>query len=224
MSSRSQRKQFYRDHVSKRMSSWKKVNTKVPSLLQNTSVKTLKSSQGKQCTKNRDERCVVTKDELEYFVHRKDNPEQERGCARHLIVVERDESGKNRPIHYKGIASKNAETGKYECCGASFVSGSSGQMSLGSVRTMFEANHHLKTYKTLKKLPYLFDLEALFDLDGRGDYGIFKLQPSLTVVGSEVGPWGVHLAGILPQHCIIDNTGDVVTVTPYPQAKVMLCY
>ena len=85
----------------------------------------------------------------------------------------RDKSGKDRPIHYEGIISKNVEDGKYEFDGDSFVSGSSGQMTLGSVRTVIEAQH--MTYKIYKKLPYLFDLETLFDFEGRGDYGIFKL-------------------------------------------------
>ena len=82
-------------------------------------------------------------------------------------------------------------------------------MTLGSVRTVIEAHN-----KSHKKLPYLMD------------YRRFELKPGLTEVGSEVGPGGINPGtwGILPQHCIIDNTGDAVTVTPYPQAKVMLCY
>ena len=50
-----------------------------------------------------------------------------------------------------------------------------------------------------------------------GESRVFKLQMSVTEVGSEVGGGGVQLAGLLPRHCVIAHTEGVVTVTPCSQ-------
>jgi len=61
-------------------------------------------------------------------------------------------------------------------------------------------------------LPFLVELTP----EG-GESRVFKLQMSVTEVGSEVGGGGVQLAGLLPRHCVIAHTEGVVTVTPCSQ-------
>ena len=66
-------------------------------------------------------------------------------------------------------------------------------------------------------LPYLEELTP-----GGGDR-VFRVQPSVTEVGSEVGPGGAQLPGLLPRHCIIHHTEGAVTVTPCAHAEVSQC-
>ena len=47
-----------------------------------------------------------------------------------------------------------------------------------------------------------------------------RVQPSVIEVGSEVGPRGVQLPGLLPRH----HTEGTVTVTPCPHAEVRRCH
>jgi len=62
-------------------------------------------------------------------------------------------------------------------------------------------------------LPYLIELTP----EG-ADSRVFHLQPDrFTEVGSEVGPGGVELQGLLPRHCVLASTEGVVTVTPCSQ-------
>ena len=49
---------------------------------------------------------------------------------------------------------------------------------------------------------------------------MFRVQPSVTEVGGEVGPGGVTLPGLLPRHCLIHHTEGAVTVTPCAHAEV----
>ena len=67
-------------------------------------------------------------------------------------------------------------------------------------------------------LPYLEELSP------GGGNRMFRVQPSVTEVGSEVGPGGVQLPGLLPRHCIIHHTEGAVTVTPCPHAEVSPCH
>jgi len=67
-------------------------------------------------------------------------------------------------------------------------------------------------------LPFLVELTP----EG-GESRVFKLQMSVTEVGSEVGGGGVQLPGLLPRHCVIAHTEGVVTVTPCsPHAEVVV--
>ena len=134
LSQKQQRKKFVKDHISQRKTSWKPINTKVPGLKHRTAVKPLKC---RKLWTYSGERFVLTKEPLAFSVHKKGNPAaQEMGPAQHLMVAVKDENtGKYRPLHYMDVVWKNS-VGKYECCGASFVSDdSSGIMSLGSINT-----------------------------------------------------------------------------------------
>merc|ERR1719232_1713943 len=71
--------------------------------------------------------------------------------------------------------------------------------------------------KTGDNIPFLVELTP----DG-GDR-MFRIQPSVTEVGCEVGPGGVQLPGLLPRHCLIAHTEGAVTVTPCsPHAEVVV--
>jgi len=66
-------------------------------------------------------------------------------------------------------------------------------------------------------------LPLLVELTPEGGDRVFKLQMSVTEVGSEVGGHGVQLPGLLPRHCVIAHTEGVVTVTPCsPHAEVVV--
>ena len=65
-------------------------------------------------------------------------------------------------------------------------------------------------------VPYLVELAP----HGGPGERMFRVQPSVTEVGGEVGPGGVTLPGLLPRHCLIHHTEGAVTVTPCAHAEV----
>ena len=65
-------------------------------------------------------------------------------------------------------------------------------------------------------LPYLEEVSP------GGSNRMFKVQPSVTEVGSKVGPRGINLPSLRLRHCIILYTEGVITVTPC-QGEVRRC-
>merc|ERR1719210_2304007 len=67
------------------------------------------------------------------------------------------------------------------------------------------------------------NIPLLVELTPDGGDRMFRIQPSVTEVGCEVGPGGVQLPGLLPRHCLIAHTEGAVTVTPCsPHAEVVV--